>query len=299
MLILSLGVLITIASWVVAWSRIPILSEYSFFPLWLGYVLTLNGISAVLFKDSLLLRMGRSFLLLFLLSVPFWWYFEMANLLVRNWHYEFPHPISSLHFAIQASIDFSTVLPAVLSTTFLTYQLLRVARIRLRSAPNPMSRRLLVLSVLAGGLSLILLALVSDVAFPLVWIAPILLLEPIMFAVGYPCVLRRIERGEWLFPVAIAMAMLFNGVWWELWNFYALPKWVYTIPYVGFWKIFEMPFLGYFAYPFFGFVAYSYTEFVLSGLLARESLHELISSYPQKASTGEAVRINFPRHRTR
>jgi hypothetical protein len=298
MVVLSLGVLLTIASWFVAWSRIPILSEHSFFPLWLGYVLTLNGTSAAFFKDSLLLRMRWLFVLLFLLSVPFWWYFEIANLLVHNWHYEFLRPVSNLQFAIEASIDFSTVVPAVLSTTFLMYRLLEFARIKLNSNPIPMSRRLLVLSVLAGGVSTMLLALIPDIVFPLVWIAPILLLEPIMFAVGYPCVLRRIERGEWLFPVAVAIATLFNGVWWELWNFYALPKWVYTVPYVGFWKIFEMPLLGYFAYPFFGFVVYSYTEFALSGLLAREPLHELICS-KRTSARGEAVRIAFPRQRRR
>lgn len=298
MAVFSLGILMTIASWVVAWSRVPILSEHSFFPLWLGYVLTINGTSAVLFKDSLLLRMRWSFLLLFLLSIPFWWYFEMANLLVHNWHYQFHKPVSSFQFAIEASIDFSTVLPAALSTIFLIYRLLEFARVKLSSAPIPMSRRLLVLSVLAGGLSVMMLALIPAIAFPLVWIAPILLLEPIMFAVGYPCVLRRIERGEWLFPAAIAIGTLFNGLWWELWNFYSLPKWVYTVPYVGFWKIFEMPLLGYFAYSFFGFVVYSYTEFALSGLLAREPLHELIASV-RKSSHGEAVRIDFPRQRRR
>jgi hypothetical protein len=298
MIALSLGILMTITSWIVAWSRIPILSEYAFFPLWLGYVLTVNGMSAVLFKDSLLLRMRWSFLLLFLLSVPFWWYFKMANLLVHNWHYEFYKPVSSVQFAIEESIDFSTVLPAALSTIFLSYRLLEFARIKLSSPPIPMSRRLLVLSVLAGGLFVMISALIPTVAFPLVWIAPILLLEPIMFAVGYPCVLRRIERGEWLFPAAIAIGALFNGVWSELWNFYSLPKWVYTVPYVGLWKVFEMPLLGYFAYPFFGFVVYSYTEFAMSGLLVREPLHELIASV-RKSSRGEAVRINFPRQRTR
>jgi hypothetical protein len=143
-----------------------------------------------------------------------------------------------------------------------------------------------------------MLALIPAIAFPLVWVAPILLLEPIMFAVGYPCMLRRIERGEWLFPAAIAIGTLFNGIWWELWNFYSLPKWVYTVPYVGTWKIFEMPLLAYFAYPFFGFIVYSYTEFALSGLLAGEPLHELIASV-RKSSRGEAVRIDFPRQRRR
>ena len=54
-------------------------------------------------------------------------------------------------------------------------------------------------------------------------------------------------------------AALFAGFWWECWNFHALPKWIYTVPYVGFWKIFEMPVLGYIGYPFFGLIVFSYT----------------------------------------
>ena len=52
---------------------------------------------------------------------------------------------------------------------------------------------------------------------------------------------------------------LFTGIWWELWNYYSLPKWVYHIPYVGFLHLFEMPALGYLGYPFFGLFLFSYT----------------------------------------
>ena len=31
------------------------------------------------------------------------------------------------------------------------------------------------------------------------------------------------------------------GVLWEFWNYWALPEWTYTVPYVGHAKIFEMP----------------------------------------------------------
>ena len=38
------------------------------------------------------------------------------------------------------------------------------------------------------------------------------------------------------------------GFLWEFWNYYAIPKWTYDIPFVGFFKIFEMPILGYLGY---------------------------------------------------
>jgi len=59
-------------------------------------------------------------------------------------------------------------------------------------------------------------------------------------------------------------ATLFTGLFWELWNYYSLPKWYYTIPYVDFWRVFEMPILGYAGYPFFGMVVVSYSIAVFS-----------------------------------
>lgn len=38
------------------------------------------------------------------------------------------------------------------------------------------------------------------------------------------------------------------GLLWEFWNYYAVTKWFYEIPFVGFFKIFEMPILGYLGY---------------------------------------------------
>jgi hypothetical protein len=84
-----------------AWSRIPFISEHSFFPLWIGYILVINGISEVAYADSLARRMKFHFLLLFLASVPFWWFFEAVNLIVKNWHYVFPRPISNALYTIE------------------------------------------------------------------------------------------------------------------------------------------------------------------------------------------------------
>jgi hypothetical protein len=48
--------------------------------------------------------------------------------------------------------------------------------------------------------------------------------------------------------VALWLGGLICGFFWELWNFYAFPKWIYHVPFVGFGHIFEMPFLGYGGY---------------------------------------------------
>jgi hypothetical protein len=70
------------------------------------------------------------------------------------------------------------------------------------------------------------------------------------------------QQGKWSKIAAILLATLFTGFWWEMWNFWSYPKWFYTIPYVGFFKIFEMPILGYGGYLFFGLVVWSYALLV-------------------------------------
>jgi len=54
------------------------------------------------------------------------------------------------------------------------------------------------------------------------------------------------------------------GLLWEFWNYWASAKWVYTIPYLGFLQIFEMPVLGFFGFPLFALECYLlYRAFLL------------------------------------
>jgi hypothetical protein len=52
--------------------------------------------------------------------------------------------------------------------------------------------------------------------------------------------------------VSAALAALICGFFWEMWNFYSLAKWKYSIPFVHRFEIFEMPLLGYAGYLPFG-----------------------------------------------
>ena len=48
-------------------------------------------------------------------------------------------------------------------------------------------------------------------------------------------------------------------------------------PYVGFWKVFEMPILGYPGYPLFGLIVFSYAALILN-FIAKQDLAKLFSS---------------------
>ena len=259
--LLFFGVVVTATFWFIAWSRFPFFTEHSFFPLWVGYVLTLNGISEFFYGDSLLRRMRLSFVWLFVISIPMWWGFEYLNSIVHNWQYILPHPISNLEYIIRASISFSTVVPAVLSTAFLFSRFF--SRWDLISKQVTIRPIHLAVLVVAGLSFFLLVKLFPTEAFPLVWIAPLLLLEPVLYFLGSSSLLRLLQKGEWLLPASFAAGTLFTGFWWEFWNFYSIPKWIYVIPYVDFWRIFEMPILGYGGYPFFGLIIYSYTGLAL------------------------------------
>lgn len=261
--IIALGALLCGVSWYCAWSDLGLASRYAFFPLWLGYIVLINGVAEVAFADSLFRRAGADFLWLFAVSVPFWWFFEYLNTIVQNWHYVFAAPVSALHFAIESSVDFSTVVPAVLSTTFLFYRALTALYGGAGQKASLIDARIMRRIFIAAIVCFILLPLAPNEAFPLVWIAPFLLIEPLLYFNGYPSLLQQFSTGGRLLPAAAMIATLFTGFWWECWNFYSMPKWVYTVPYVGFWKLFEMPALGYLGYPFFGLIVFSYTVLVV------------------------------------
>ena len=87
--ILLLGSAITAFFWWITWSKECPASQYAFFPLWGGYILTINGLSEYIYGDSLLKRLGGDFLILFIASAPFWWFFELLNKFVSNWHHVF------------------------------------------------------------------------------------------------------------------------------------------------------------------------------------------------------------------
>src|SRR5262249_12278444 len=237
MVLLIVGVALASIAWIIAWGTSGLLSAHSFFPLWLGYILAVNGLSEVRYKSSLLQIMRRSFLLLFLLSIPSWWFFEGMNAIVQNWHYHLAHPVSSMQYVLEASLDFSTVVPAVLSTSFLLLaasQKFRLASPRWRLR---VSERGLAAAVLVGIGCFALLPLFPRETFPLVWIAPILILEPVASAIRFPSLLTDVQTNSWLRLFAVMAATLVTGFWWEMWNVYSLPKWTYTIPYVGFWHV--------------------------------------------------------------
>src|SRR6476620_3606642 len=113
------GVLV-VCFWTLAWARFAWFrgfQNYTFTPLWISFVVFVNALTYRRTGSCLLTRQTRYSLALFPASALFWWYFEYLNRFAQNWYYLGQEMFTPLTYTIHATMAFSTVLPAVMSTT--------------------------------------------------------------------------------------------------------------------------------------------------------------------------------------
>jgi hypothetical protein len=249
-----IGLWLMLAAWICAWSRCGLpqaLAAHTFFPLWLGFIFTVDGWVFRRTGDSLFSNHRPTFWALFPASALSWWYFELLNRLVLNWWYEIPMPFGPAHYLIYSSLCFSTVLPAVFG---IRAWLASFPALRVRYSCGPRLRIPGAGAVFAacGLLVLPLLPLYPDPLFFLVWIAPLALLAGALGLVRIPTPFDAMKRGDWSPVLLLALSALICGFFWELWNFGSSPRWAYSVPYVNRFHLFEMPAVGYFGYLPFG-----------------------------------------------
>jgi hypothetical protein len=218
-----------------------------FFPLWLGYILTVDGLVALRKGTSLATRSLSRFVGLFLLSVPVWWLFEVLNWRLANWHYLGRDQFSDLSHFLIASVNFSTVIPAVFATSELVSSFAFVRRLPDGPKLKP-TVRWAVASLLTGAVMLAVTLGWPRIFFPLTWLSIYFLIAPVNYLKGYRSLWRQTAKGNWRPAVALALGVLICGFFWEMWNYYAFPKWIYEVHPFEFLYIFEMPLLGYGGY---------------------------------------------------
>ncbi len=251
----GLGAAMVITFWTLAWSRFEWFEpwqRHTFTPLWVGYILLIAALCHRRTGSCLLSRAPVRFLALFPLSALFWWFFEYLNRFVQNWHYVGVDSLSGFEYALFASVSFSTVLPAVLSTAEWLGSFGRVERAfaglkAVQFSPRSASGVLLVTSG-----SLVALPLWPQHLYPLVWLSPLLVTAAIQHLRSHSAVLDRLAVGDWGPIFVPALAALMCGFFWELWNSRSLAHWEYTVPFVDRFHLFEMPILGYAGYLPFG-----------------------------------------------
>ncbi|MES0350794.1 MAG: hypothetical protein ABUK19_08750, partial [Desulfobacteria bacterium] len=228
--------------------------RYWFFPLaWWPYILIVDGLVYHRKGSSLLKRHPREFFLLLPWSVCFWLIFELFNVVLNNWHYVMV-PENILQRWAGYAVCYATVLPGLFETMELldAYALFKKSRLR----PISGSTRWYVPFVITGLVFLVLPLVWPQFFFPLVWGIFIFLLEPLNHRLGLRSLMREWQQGTLRTFYLLLTAGAICGLSWEFWNYWALTKWVYTVPHVGWLKVFEMPILGFFGFPPFAVACY-------------------------------------------
>ncbi|GAC1445612.1 MAG: hypothetical protein NVSMB52_07340 [Chloroflexota bacterium] len=248
-----------------------------YFPLaWLGYALCLDVGIYFQTGESFWTSRRKIFFAMFPLSAAFWWLFEFFNSIVHNWVYIGAGRYTGVGFVAFATLDFSFVLLAVWNSAQAVSGLLPKASVRLPSTQKTPTR--LLLSAFALGLVCLFLPFLDpEVFFGSIWLSVFLVLDPINAWLGRPSMVDAMWQRNWRLPLSFALGTLMCGFFWEAWNFWALPKWIYHIPHVGYFHIFEMPLLGWGGYLPFGLELFAMTNFVLPffnlGTLTLHSVH--------------------------
>ncbi len=265
------GVVLTGFFWWLMWTRLTPFGElvyFAFAPLWWGFILILDGI---VYRRtggySLLASRPRTFAAIIAVSLLGWFFFEYFDYFaLGNWYY----PNSTLPELSHATVvllflfAYTTVWPAI----FEWYTLLNTFPSLVARYANGPKLALPGNLLLWGGLALLVLMVFYPYPFFwALWIGVLAVFAGVLIRRGIPGPFSALAEGNWSPMVLMALSSLFNGFFWELWNYGsahpdAAPVtnpnyWVYNIPYVNVIHVFsEMPLLGYAGYLPFGLLAW-------------------------------------------
>jgi hypothetical protein len=221
---------------------------------WTGYILFVDGLMYRFKGRSLLMTDRLEFVVIALVSIAGWWLFEFYNAprfwksdLELWWHY---HNLEPSLFLRRVGYDwaFATISPAMFETAeLLGATVFKQGKTRMTIRFSRAG--LIVLAVLGLAGAIIPLVFPSEWFAPVVWLSFILLLDPVNALRGQPSISADLARGDWRRLWSLLGSGLVCGVLWEFWNYWAIAKWTYTVPFFGNVKIFEMPVLGFLGFP--------------------------------------------------
>jgi hypothetical protein len=148
-------------------------------------------------------------------------------------------------FWVWATLNFTTVIPAVLGSAELIRSFIK------RPVKGPVVRPTKATTLgffLVGWVMLAVMVAWPKIFFPFVWISFYFILEPINIWLGHRSLVEWTKAGNWRPVVSLWLGILLTAFFWEMWNFYSYPKWVYHVAWGNWLHVFEMPLLGYGGY---------------------------------------------------
>ncbi|MBI4162462.1 MAG: hypothetical protein HY513_02170 [Candidatus Aenigmarchaeota archaeon] len=267
-----LGILVIIFVEINFFLKIQPFANWYFPIIWTGYILVIDALVYKLRKRSLLSNSPYQLLGMFIISALIWWIFEFINMPLQNWSYLGLEGLGALK-DIFATLSFSTVLPAFFETAELIRSIHLFDAKKLKRT-HKISKNFLHGMMGGGAICFVAPIFIPKFAFPLVWLSFFLILDPINYLHKQPSIVKHLKDGKLVIPLSLLLAGITLGFFWEFWNYWAIPKWTYDVPFIGFFKIFEMPILGYLGYFPFAFELYAMYWFIRSLFVHKEHLLE-------------------------
>ena len=219
---------------------------------WVAYLMVCDGLLTTIARrrrdpsvSSIRSRPHR-FLVAWLTSVPIWCYFDWINFhFMDAWRYHGLPPQFEQRVA-GYFIAFAAISPGM----FLAAQIFQHMGLRrLRTAPVRIALPVQALVCLLGAAFAVYPFLVRDPIGSLtLWVSLMFLLDPINHWLGAPSIIGDWRAGRFGRTLSLMAAGAVCGLLWEFWNYWALTKWTYHLPFVGGlerYRYFEMPWIGF------------------------------------------------------
>jgi hypothetical protein len=143
-------------------------------------------------------------------------------------------------------IAFVAELPAMFMTGQIVYDRLKLDRLRTRPWHLPAWASA---TISLAGAALLAWSILgkNSVANYGLWCSFFFLLDPINLRLNRPSLLKDWQQGRYGRTLSLFAGGLACGLLWEFWNYWALSKWIYHLPFLGHaeqYKYFEMPLPG-------------------------------------------------------
>lgn len=239
------------------------LTDWAFLPLCWGFILFLDGlVYRFNHGDSLISNHLPELIGMAATSIPGWLIYEYLNFFIEyNWYYAHADLISDRQFHLYAVLGSSAFIPMAFEW-YLVLSSVKVLTYKYRSGPSVRLPNWICVVMLLLALAMLFIApKYPNPMFYTIWIAPVVIMAVIMRFLSIPTPFSDVRAGNWTFLLVFALTFLIQGALLEAWNFlsgyklangdhvsYNPSYWIYTIPFVYKYLVFEMPLFGYLGY---------------------------------------------------
>jgi len=211
---------------------------------WWAYILFLDALIEKKWKKSYIYHYPGEFALMAVYSFGCWLIYEFYNIYyIPNWYYT-PLPEAWLPRWILYFVSFATIFPGIFLAARCC-ELIGLFKTWKMKAWNLNKKKLY--AWLTVGIVFLVFPFIysSTYLFALVWLGFALFLDPINYMLGYESILKDFENAKISKFMNLMLGGYICGFLWEFWNYWALRKWIYTVPFTQNIKIFEMPIAGF------------------------------------------------------